>query len=52
MKPANLRLTHVGRLWAIDLWTPFRHIFLGGFDSEALARAVAERLALRLGRTL
>jgi hypothetical protein len=52
MKPAELRLCHVGRLWAFDLITPFRHLFLGGFESEAMARAVAERLALRLGRSL
>jgi hypothetical protein len=52
MTPARLTLTHVGRLWAFDLITPFRHIFFGGFESEWSARAVAERLALRLGRPL
>lgn len=52
MTHARLTLTRIGRLWAFDLVTPFRHIWLGGFWSEWEARAVAERLCLRLGRTM
>lgn len=51
MSPARVRLTTVGRLTSVDIETPWRHWFFGGFTAPALALAWAERFAReRLGR--